>query len=166
MIIQNPLFYRGMMRAGAVLSALVATVLAGIVSASSAWAVTLDGVDYSKLPGDRVQIKLQLSESIEDLRRGLLAVDEHVELPDRPMLGNREEEIAFHPPVRGIVIGLIHQRGGVILLDLHVHLVGAELQRRMRHTALRSLGLRPRVGPGDQHLGGSRCRRQEKQQGN
>ena len=50
----------------AVTAAIVATLLAGIVTTSALWAATLDGVSFAKLPGDRVQIRLQLSEPVDE----------------------------------------------------------------------------------------------------
>ena len=43
------------LRIHAVTAAIVAAVLAGLVTSSAVWATTLDRVSFSKLPGDRVQ---------------------------------------------------------------------------------------------------------------
>ena len=52
-------------RFAAWLSAVLTTVLAAALT-STAWAVTLDEVSFSKLPGDRVQIKLELSDAVDE----------------------------------------------------------------------------------------------------
>ena len=66
MTTQNPFVTRHILRAGAVLSALVAAVLAGVMTSTTVAAATLDGVGFSKLPGDRVQITLELSDAVEE----------------------------------------------------------------------------------------------------
>ena len=62
---QNSFETRRTSRFGAVVTALIATVLAGIVTSTAVFATTLDSVSFSKLPGDRVQIRLELSESVD-----------------------------------------------------------------------------------------------------
>ena len=54
------------LRLHAVAAAIIAAVLAGIVTSAAVSAATLDGVSFSKLPGDRVQIKLELSEAVNE----------------------------------------------------------------------------------------------------